>query len=249
MKFKKDGDGKLVLDDNGDPIAISAGSEPIDLTKVVSIAKHDRVAGERDEHKERAESLQKQITGLQEQVSKDTKEFERELADKDAEFAAKAKGFAIDGAMGVAATALASGVKEGADLERYLRGVADAATIAGTDLGDMGQIFKKVQATGKVTGEVINQMSERGLAVLPSLAKEYGVSTEAMSKMVSQGKVDSETFRRVMEENVGSALHARTRRSPQGTSVRQGRGQEAYSAATLWMCRPQESGRYALGHA
>lgn len=113
--------------------------------------------------------------------------------------------FGMDAAAGVAGTLVAAGIKPGQDLEKTLKLVADAATIAGTDMGDMGSIFAKVAGTGKLTGEVVAQLGDRGIPVLTKLAEMYGVSTEEAQKMVSAGKVSFEDFASVMEGTLGGA--------------------------------------------
>lgn len=117
----------------------------------------------------------------------------------------KGTAFGLDTAATVAASAVAAGIKPGQDLEKYLRLTADAATIAGISMDEMGSIMNKVQANGKAMTENLNQLQDRGIPILQWLAEEYGVTAEEMSKMVSQGKVDAATFNRVLEENIGGA--------------------------------------------
>lgn len=119
--------------------------------------------------------------------------------------AVKGTAYSLNEGMTIGASALASGVKEGKDLQRYITTIGDAAAIAKVPLGDMGAIFNKVQATGKVSGEVLNQMGQRGIPILQWLAKQYGVTAEEMTEMVSKGKVDAEGFRKAIEANVGGA--------------------------------------------
>lgn len=113
--------------------------------------------------------------------------------------------FGLGDAATVAASALASGVKPGADLERTLKLVGDAATIGGSSLSEMGAIFNKVSATGKVQGEVLNQLGERGIPILQLLAKELGVTAEEAREMASKGEVDFNTFRNAIESGMGGA--------------------------------------------
>lgn len=63
MKYKRDGD-ELVLDDAGDPILLSDGGEVVDLTKIVSKVKHDRIAAEREEFKTQVDTLSSKIEEL-----------------------------------------------------------------------------------------------------------------------------------------------------------------------------------------
>ncbi len=119
--------------------------------------------------------------------------------------AVKGTAFGLDAAATVAASAVAAGIKPGQDLEKYLRLTADAATIAGISMDEMGSIMNKVQANGKAMTENLNQLQDRGIPILQWLADEYGVTAEEMSKMVSQSEVDAATFNRVLEENIGGA--------------------------------------------
>lgn len=80
MKFKKDDEGKLVLDDNGDPIAISESGEVIPLDKVVSIGKYQRVEEERDEAKKQLTALTTKVSDL-EKVSGDKEALEKQIAE------------------------------------------------------------------------------------------------------------------------------------------------------------------------
>ncbi|MBW4094582.1 MAG: tape measure protein [Acidobacteria bacterium] len=117
----------------------------------------------------------------------------------------KGTAFGMGEAATVAAGATAAGIKPGKELERVLKLTADAATIAGTDMGTMGSIFNKVASSGKVTGDVVNQLSDRGVPILQMIAKQYGVTAEQASKMVSKGQVDFAHFADAMETNLGGA--------------------------------------------
>ena len=117
----------------------------------------------------------------------------------------KGTAYGLDEAATTAAGAIASGVKPGADLERTLKLVADAATIAGTDMGSMGAIFNKVAAGGVIQGEEIAQLSDRGIPILQLLADQLGVTSEEAKKMASEGKISFDTFRDAMEKGMGGA--------------------------------------------
>jgi tape measure domain-containing protein len=117
----------------------------------------------------------------------------------------KGTAFGMGDAASVAASAVAAGVKPGQDLERTLKLVADASTIAGTDMGEMGLIFNKVATTNKVQGEVIQQLGERGIPIIQLLAKELGLTAEQTVKLASDGKINFDTFRNAMEAGMGGA--------------------------------------------
>lgn len=117
----------------------------------------------------------------------------------------KGTSFGLDEAAKVAASSVAAGIKPGEDLTRMLKLVADSATIAGTDMGSMGDIFNKVAATGKLQGGVINQLGSAGIPVLQMVAKEMGVTTEAASKMAGKNQISFETFANAMQNGLGGA--------------------------------------------
>lgn len=120
----------------------------------------------------------------------------------------KGTAFGLDEAATTAASAVAAGIKPGKELEKYLKLTADAATIAGTSMGEMGGIINKVTATGKVSAENMNQLAERGIPIYQWLAEEYGVTQEALADMVRKGEVDAKTYRKVIEDNIGGAALA-----------------------------------------
>lgn len=119
--------------------------------------------------------------------------------------AVRGTAFGMDEAASVAAGVVAAGVKPGQELERTLKLVADASTIAGTSMGDMGAIFNKVAGTGKIQGEVIAQLGERGIPILQLLADEMGVSAEEVGKLASAGEIDFARFQNAMESGMGGA--------------------------------------------
>lgn len=117
----------------------------------------------------------------------------------------KGTAFGLDEAGAVAASAVAAGIKPGRDLTKNLKLVADAATIAGTDMGSMGAIFNKVAASNKVQMDVINQLHDAGVPALSLLADQMGVTAEEASKMASAGEIDFETFQKAMQKGLGGA--------------------------------------------
>ncbi len=121
----------------------------------------------------------------------------------------KGTAFTMGDAATVAASAVAAGIKPGQELTKYLKLTADAATIAGTSLGDMGGILNKVTAAGHVYNDSLQQLSDQGIPIYQWLADELHTSTDAVAKLASQGKISSEQFRKAIEDNIsGAALSA-----------------------------------------
>ncbi|MDO5534166.1 MAG: tape measure protein [Propionibacteriaceae bacterium] len=117
----------------------------------------------------------------------------------------KGTAFGFGDAAGLAGTLVASGIEPGQELERVLKLVGDSAAITNSDLNEMGSIWAKVAAGGRMSASEMNQLLDRNLGILPQLAEHFGVTGEEARKMVSEGKVDFETFATVMDGVVGGA--------------------------------------------
>lgn len=117
----------------------------------------------------------------------------------------KGTAFGLGDAASVAATLIASGIKQGGDLEGVLTTVGDAAQISGRSFQDMGVIFGQVAAKGKLQGDEMLQLMESGIPVLQYLADHFHTTTEAASDMVSDGKVSFADFEAAMKEHIGGA--------------------------------------------
>lgn len=130
---------------------------------------------------------------------------EVKLSMNDALASVKGTAYGLDEASKVASGAMAAGVKPGQDLQRHLGLIADSATIAGVSMDEMGFVMNKVQ-TGQVAyTEDLNMLADRGIPIFQWLQEEYGVTAVELKDMVSKGKIDSETYFRVMEKNIGGA--------------------------------------------
>lgn len=114
----------------------------------------------------------------------------------------KGTAFSLDQAATIAANALASGIPEGERLTKALTTVSNTAALAKTDLGDMGAIFQKVWANGKVTTEEMNQLADRGVPIWQYLSQAFGVSNEELRKMISNGEVTADMFENALSPAV-----------------------------------------------
>lgn len=122
--------------------------------------------------------------------------------------AVKGTAFGMDEAATVAASTVAAGIKPGQDLERTLKLVADAAAIAGSDLGEMGQIFNKVATSNKLQGDTIDQLNEKGIPIVQLLAKTLGRTSEEVVTMASKGKIGFADFQKAIESGMSGAAKA-----------------------------------------
>lgn len=112
--------------------------------------------------------------------------------------------YSMGDAMTASAGAIAAGIKPG-ELEGYLKDVGNAAAATGADFNDVASIMNKVKTTGHLQADEMRQLSDRGLPVLSKLAEQAGISTEEMSKKISQGEVTFEQFRKAVSGASGSA--------------------------------------------
>lgn len=108
----------------------------------------------------------------------------------------------------VAAGALAAGVKEGKDLEKYIKLVGDAAVASERPVGDMAMIFNRVQGQGKLMTQELNMIEEGMPGFAEKMAKQLGVSQEEFRKMVTNGEVSSEEFMKAIEGHAGGMAEA-----------------------------------------
>lgn len=124
----------------------------------------------------------------------------------------KGTAFGMDEAASTAATLVAGTGKQGKELERIMSIVADTAVIGKTSMSDMGAIFNKVAGgvsamgtQGRVTTEVMNQLTDRGIGGFAILAEHLDVTQAKVREMVTRGEIDFETFAAAMEGKMGGA--------------------------------------------
>lgn len=112
---------------------------------------------------------------------------------KDLQDFAAATPFQLPGLAKVSSQLLAFGFRQ-EEIIPKLKLLGDVAAASGTDLADIGLIFGQISAAGKLTGERLLQLQERGIPIGPALAQTLGVAETAVKSMVSKGKVDFATF-------------------------------------------------------
>lgn len=121
----------------------------------------------------------------------------------------KGTAFGLGDAATISASAVAAGIKPGQELTKYLKTTADAATIAGSSLSDMGSIFNQVQTGGAAMTDDLNQLADRGIPIYQWLGKEMGVAAGQVKDLASKGKVSSEVFFQAIQKNIaGAALES-----------------------------------------
>ena len=108
----------------------------------------------------------------------------------------------------IAAGALAAGVKEGKDLEKYIKLVGDAAVGSNRPVGEMAMIFNRVQGQGKLMTQELNMIEEGMPGFAIAMSKNLGVSQDEFRKMVTEGKVSSEEFMTVIDDFAGGMANS-----------------------------------------
>ena len=128
-----------------------------------------------------------------------------DLIMKNALASVKGTAFGLGDAATVAASTVAAGIRPGRELTKTLKLVADAATISGTSMSDMGAIFNKVAASNKIQGDVIAQLNDQGIPIVQLLGKQLGVTASQVTELASKGKIDFATFQKAMQAGLGGA--------------------------------------------
>lgn len=119
--------------------------------------------------------------------------------------AVKGTAFGLGDAAKTAASAVASGVQPGKQLEQVLTTIADTAAISGDNIADVGLIFNSVLARGKLQGDDMLQLMSRGIPVLQTVADHLGITAQEASDMASEGAISFEIFEEAMRNKVGGA--------------------------------------------
>ena len=127
---------------------------------------------------------------------------------KDVENAVQGTAFTMAEGTNVAAGALAAGVQQGKELERYIRLVGSAAAGSNSTMGEMALIFNRIQGTGRLMTGELNMIEDRLPGFSQAMAKHLGVSLEQFRDMVSDGQVTSKQFLDVMESFAGGMATA-----------------------------------------
>lgn len=84
------------------------------------------------------------------------------------------------------------------DVQDTLKRLGDVASGVGAPLGDISLIYGKIMSTGKVSGDTLMQMGERGIPIISALAKTMGVAKDQVAGLVSKGKVGFPEFQKAL---------------------------------------------------
>lgn len=109
--------------------------------------------------------------------------------------------YSLDAAASACAQLSASGVKLGDDMTGALRAISGVAAMTGRSYEDISDIFIKAAGKGKLTGEELTRLSERGINAASALAKAFNTTEANVRDMASKGKISFEMFSKAMEDS------------------------------------------------
>ena len=115
--------------------------------------------------------------------------------------------FGLDAAATVASSLGASGVAAGDQMTQALKATAGMAAMSGRSMEDVGLIFGKVAAQGRLQGDELMQFAESGINATAALAEYLGVTQAEARELVSRGVVDFQTFSDAMYASFGEAAY------------------------------------------
>lgn len=115
--------------------------------------------------------------------------------------------YGLDAAATVASSLGASGVQAGDQMTQALKGVAGMAAMSGRSMEDIGLIFGKVAAQGRLQGDELMQFAESGINATAALATYLGKTQTEVREMVTNGEIDFQTFSDAMYQCFGEAAY------------------------------------------
>ena len=78
--------------------------------------------------------------------------------------------------------------------------LGDVAGATGADLGGIATAFGQIQAKGRLQGEELLQLQERGVDLQGTLRKEYGLTADEFQKALSSGRIGADAVNFALEK-------------------------------------------------
>ena len=127
------------------------------------------------------------------------KEVEDQISDAVADTA-----FGFDEAAMAMAQLSGASVQLGDDMDKALKGISGVAAMTNRSFSDIADIFVDAAATGKVSADTFNRLSERGLAAKGIMQDFYGVTAEELDKLAKKGAISFNDFSKAMYDAFGT---------------------------------------------
>ncbi len=100
--------------------------------------------------------------------------------------------YALDEAAIVASQLLSSGVTDMDKLERGLKSISGLASVVNANYGDIGRIFAQVAGQGRMMGDDLLQLQQRGISAADMIADYLNINKEAaksaLDSAIAQGR-------------------------------------------------------------
>jgi len=90
------------------------------------------------------------------------------------------------------------------EIQPVLKNLGDVAAGSGAKISDLATILGRATATGKVQGELLNQLIDRRIPILESLSQATGIATTDIQKMASKGLISGKDLRKAFEIMTGA---------------------------------------------
>lgn len=95
------------------------------------------------------------------------------------------------------------------DLQGALQGAINTGALYGMSLEDIALPLKQIQAKGKLQGDDVNQLVDRGIPIYKWLAEQKGVDQSEIPDLVTKGQVSSDdVFKALAKNSEGGAERA-----------------------------------------
>lgn len=128
-------------------------------------------------------------------------DIEKSMASANA--AVKGTAYGLDQAAKAAGQFGASGMRAGDEMTSALRAIAGVASMTSSDYDSIANIFTAVAGQGRVMGDQLLQLSQRGINVAATLGKQLGKTEKEIREMVSDGEISFEVFYKAMDYAFG----------------------------------------------
>lgn len=98
----------------------------------------------------------------------------------------------------------ASGIKAGPQMVSSLRAIAGVAAMTGSSYSDISDVFTSVAGQGRLMGQDLLRLSDRGINAAATLAKSLGKTEPQIRDMVTAGQISFKQFSDAMDGAFGA---------------------------------------------
>lgn len=100
--------------------------------------------------------------------------------------------YGLDEAAKIASQLMASGITQADDLARRLKSISGLASVTNSEFSDIGRIFSQVAGQGRMMGDDLLQISQRGINAAAKIAEYLNangkIKQQALDNAIAQGK-------------------------------------------------------------